>query len=654
MAVLAVVAYHAGVSAIPGGYVGVDIFFVISGFLITSHLLSMLERSGRISFVEFYARRIRRILPASVVVLLLTAIASIIFVPRVDVPGILEDAAATALYVPNLLFAVQGTDYLAEKSPSPLQHYWSLGVEEQFYLLWPAVIVAVFVVVRRSIPRLGLVLAALVLLSFAYSLQLLAVSQPWAFFSLPSRAWELGVGGLVAMLVPRLRMLLSPSAGTALSWAGLAGILAGFLFLSASSPFPGTAALIPVLSTAAVILGGSYARPAKLLAVRPMQMIGRWSYSLYLVHWPLLTIPQLAVGVENQLPLGITLGLGALSLPLAIALHVLVEERFRNPKASAHNRKRHVSVIASAVVVGMILGIASIGLGRHIDQSPATTDAQAERTAGELYPEGGKVVPKNITPILEQATASVPRTNGDGCHAPATGTELQVECVYGKTESSRDVVLFGDSHAAQWFSAVEEYAVDSSSRLHNFTKSSCPAVQISIVNQGTPYESCDTWRERALSAIREMKPRLVILGNYGRVVPVDESTSLLTQWEDGLRATIEQMPRGTQVVVLADTPHHGSAPASCLSRNLESAHNCDLPIEDAFDAARTGAERRVSQETGALYLDMTKYLCSESCPTIIGDILAYRDEHHLTVPMVDALAAPLAEQLAGAEPKTTD
>lgn len=653
VAVLAVVLYHAGVSVLPGGYAGVDVFFVISGFLITGHLLSMLREHGTIRFGQFYARRARRILPAALTVLILSAGASLLFVPRVDVPGTMNDAAATALYAPNILFAIEGTDYLAENSPSPFQHYWSLGIEEQFYLLWPLILLGAFLPVRRIGKRFGIALAGVVAASFACNLLLLESYPAWAFFSLPARAWELGVGALAAyalgcMTHGRLRAPVS----RVLLWTGVAGILASFVLLDSSTAFPGWAALLPVLSTAAVVIGGSGGRQPRALTNRMMQALGRWSYSIYLVHWPLLTIPQLAVGVENRLPLPLTLALGALSVPLAILLHRFIEQPFRHQRGFAlsvlkqpASPLRRVSATTVMTVGSLVVACSAYGVGLHIDRIPITSSVAAQREAGTPYPSGTAFVPSNVTPQLEDAATSAPPTNGDGCHAAAEQTTLQTQCIYGDTRGTEDVVLFGDSHAEQWFAGVDLFARDTSSRLHTFTKSSCPAVSIAIKQTGTPYTACDQWRANALKEIRKLKPRLVILSSYGLVNPTDSSAGLADQWEAGLTATIKAMPRETRVVVLADTPAHSASPASCLSRNVEQASACDAERAQAIDPVRAASERRVATENGARFVDMNKYLCADDCPVIIGDILAYRDSHHLSAPMVEALAPSLVEEL---------
>jgi len=260
IAVGAVVLYHAGVPFLPGGYVGVDIFFVISGFLITSHLLGQLESHGTLRFGEFYARRARRILPASFVVLALSVAAALIWYPPLLMKDLWAAAVATALYVPNYFFASANSDYLAESSnPSLFQHYWSLGVEEQFYLLWPVLLALVWVLVRSRRALVG-VLIAVVAASFALCVWLTFAAQPWAFFSLPSRAWELGVGGLVAVLLQRRPGIVEERWAAPLGWAGIAAMAASVFLFSSETLFPGAAAAVPVLGTAAVIAAGSRRR----------------------------------------------------------------------------------------------------------------------------------------------------------------------------------------------------------------------------------------------------------------------------------------------------------------------------------------------------------------------------------------------------------
>src|SRR5687768_9708620 len=294
IAVLLVLLYHAGVAAFGGGYVGVDVFFVLSGFLITGLIVRELEATGSIGLAAFYARRARRLLPAAALALAVTVIASAILLPSLRVGDVAVDAAAAALYVSNIRFAVQATDYLqASQAPSPLLHYWSLGVEEQFYLFWPALLLLATRLGWGSIPRLALMVGVVSAGSFVLSLVLTQVSAPWAFYSLPTRAWELGIGALIALAALR-SVALPPSAAVASGIAGVAMIVAAGTFIDTSTPFPGTAALLPTAGAGLVIVAGLGTRlpvPSRILTVAPLRWLGRISYSLYLWHWPIIVIP---------------------------------------------------------------------------------------------------------------------------------------------------------------------------------------------------------------------------------------------------------------------------------------------------------------------------------------------------------------------------
>ena len=314
VAILAVVAYHAGLSAVPGGYIGVDVFFVISGFLITDHLGRELAEKGGISFGAFYARRARRLLPSALLVIGVTVAVSCVVLPPLQAMVVAKDGLANAFYVGNYRYALQATNYLSVGGPvSPLLNYWSLGVEEQFYLVWPALLFAASLVwlhnstrtnsasPRRAKPLFSAVFVAMAVLaagSLAFSIWLTRANEPWAFFSLPTRAWELAVGGLLALVAPRLGRL--PTGATALlSWAGVGAIVFAAVTFTSATPFPGTAALVPVAGAAAVVAGGC-ARPRLgavwLLGRRPMQLIGRVSYTWYLWHWPALVLAPSIVG----------------------------------------------------------------------------------------------------------------------------------------------------------------------------------------------------------------------------------------------------------------------------------------------------------------------------------------------------------------------
>lgn len=647
VAVSMVVLFHSGVAVFSGGYAGVDVFFVISGFLITGQLLDLVGRPGRVSFAEFYAKRIRRIVPASFVVLALTALSAVLFIPPLDLSRVLKDAAATASYVPNIFFAVQGTDYLAETSPSPFQHYWSLGVEEQFYLFWPVFLAVAYAVSRKRPKRLLGILASASLLSFVLCLVLVQKSQPWAFFSLPTRAWELGVGGIVAMALANNLINIPRRVSQVIGAVGLSGILASCLMLNAETVFPGAATLLPVLSTAAVIVAGRrehFSPLARFFSLRVTQVMGKLSYSIYLVHWPLLVIPQASVGYENKLPLYVTLLIGLASVPIAILLNRYVEEPFRHKsKGRALRPWKTLGLTAAASLV--IVGTAA-SANAFQNLAPIASTQLASASPPVQDPSGTPFVPANMTPTLREAALDNPKTYADGCHADFERTSAQTECVYGDRDSQRKVVLFGDSHAAQWFPALEDFALKNSLSLYNFTKSSCPSATIDVQRNNLDYIACNEWRANVINSIEGLKPEIVVISNFGEITPTVESDAVAAQWEKGLRETILLMPAETRTYVLADTPRHDFSPLSCLSRHTTSADTCSLSKESGTDIEVAEAEARAASASGAEFVDLTGFLCSRTCPGIIGNVLVYRDAHHMTETFSRSLSSPLAAALA--------
>ncbi|MBO1900612.1 acyltransferase family protein [Leucobacter weissii] len=661
IAVLLVVIYHAGVSQLSGGFIGVDVFFVISGFLITSHLVQRLEGGG-LRLSDFYARRVRRLLPAAWTVAVLTVVFGVAFLPRIVLPDLLTEAAATIAYIPNMLFAWRSTDYLANESPSAFQHYWSLGIEEQFYLFWPLILLLVWRMCRGSRPVLFATTAVITAASFVLGLWLTEWREPWAFFLLPSRAWELGVGALLALalvLWPRLRE--DARWKPWLAWLGIAAVgVTAFVYTSAT-PFPGWQAAVPVIGTALVILAGTGVGAGtgaqsgtvlgRVLATAPFQFFGKISYSLYLVHWPLLILPQAVRGWGDPLPLPVTLALGALSIPIAWLCWRFVEEPGRSPKRwwAASSRRSLPVALAGAVA----FALAAIPAANALNNIPLDSGKQGEQTTLALHPTGTAFVPNNLTPSLSRAEDDNPIIYDDGCHLDQDTTELRDDCLFTSAgngpvaqvsasgggsatglspESAARpplVVLFGNSHAASWFPALNELAERDEIALLSLTKSSCPSADVSVTTP--PGSICSEWRDNVLDAISELKPAVVFLGNntnMGKTPP--------EEWSEGFRSTIERIEPPSRVVVIEDVPNFDDLPEFeegpdvCLSRNLDDTSGCAPAAEDLIRADVNDAVRDTAERTGARYLPVTDWLCGETCPPILGNTLVYRDSHHLT------------------------
>ncbi|MFF1879595.1 acyltransferase family protein [Leifsonia sp. NPDC058230] len=627
IAVLLVLVYHAGVVFVPGGYIGVDVFFVVSGFLITGHLLSQLERRSKISFADFYARRVRRILPASMVVLGLTVVASLFWVAPLQRETVLQDALATALYVPNYWFAVEGTNYLATTTPSMFQHYWSLGIEEQFYLFWPAILAVGFLLARRSRRGLFVLMIVLVVASFAFSVWLLGQSQPWAFFSLPSRAWELGVGGLLAFLLTKgARWVRGPFVAI-LGWAGLAGLLVLAAVYNDTTVFPGVNALLPVLAAAALIAGCTARHawsPARLLSLRPMLWLGMISYSLYLVHWPMLQLAQAALGLNEPLHPEVKLAIAFAAIPVAHFLYVTVENPARTADFWANARPRR-SLLIGLVASVAVLALSACSLVLTSNTSLSTNKAAAPSSGAGLLPKGTAYVPSNLKPTLQGAADDNPAIYANGCHRDFGSTDPS-GCLVGTNQAAPVVALFGDSHAAQWYPALAAMADAGQIRLDVNTKSSCPSVTLSVLRDDAPYTECTTWRAGVIKRLTAQPPALVVLANYGRADLGADNTRFASAWSKGLQTTIRALSP-SKVAVFSDTPDMGTPPSVCLSSHLKDAAACARPAVEAINKEVRTVEQAAK---GATYVDFVGYFCDTTCPAVIGSTLVYRDSHHMT------------------------
>jgi peptidoglycan/LPS O-acetylase OafA/YrhL len=680
VAVSLVLLYHAAVPGFGGGYVGVDVFFVLSGFLISGLLLRELETSGTISLTAFYARRLRRLLPAVALLIVVTVVASVAVLSPLRAGDVAADGVAAALYASNLRFAVQATDYLqSELAPSPLLHLWSLGVEEQFYLFWPALLLLATRVRSDLRVRVGIVAAAVVVASFALSLWLTTASAPWAFFSLPSRAWELGIGALLAVGAARLAALPRGLANAA-GWLGLGMIGAAGLLIDTSTPFPGTAALLPVLGTALAMLPGmrgTAEAPARFLGLRPARFMGRISYSLYLWHWPMLVLPTAVAG--ETLPLPVRVGLMLAAIPIAYASQRWLEDPIRRGRIVGLVPRRN---LALAGALSIAVATSSLGLGFVTTQRLAAATADGESAsapplpalgglaatpgppaAGEsprastpptqtLPPAPGGPVPANLIPPLIAARDDIPAIYDNGCHLAQPATALP-DCAYGDLGSRTVVILFGDSHAAQWFPALERLAMERSWRLVSLTKSGCTPAWITVWNANfkRAYTECDEWRGRVLERVAAEQADAVIVASShpyraagnGEPAAVDGGVALAA----GLEETLDRLrPLADAVVLIGDTPKFDGDPPDCLSSHLDEVLACSESRATMVDQRWLETEAAIARDAGAAFIDPTDWACpTDPCPTVVGRYLVYRDTHHLATPYVVALRERLAAAL---------
>ncbi len=637
VAVGVVVLHHAGAPWLPGGYVGVDVFFVISGYLMTALLMKEIDRTGRVRLLAFYARRIRRLLPAAATVLLATIVAAKVLLTPLELLEIAKAGAATALYMVNMWLAKTGTDYLASEAPSPLQHYWSLAVEEQFYLLWPLLLLlACALRYRWRVPVAGSV-TVLCAISLILCVWLTLVSQPWAFFSLPTRAWELGAGGLVALAAHRLDRI-PPRWAHAISWGGLFMIAITAATYTRETAFPGWPAVAPVAGAMAVLVGGGCGTAggaSRVLGLALMQRGGELSYSLYLWHWPVFVLPVAAFG---ELGGWTRAGLVVVAVALAWATYTLVENPMRQ-SARLRNGLRHSYTLGASLTAVGVAAAAVAGVPPKL-----ATDVWVEPLTPVRLAEGvvsaAKVVPANVTPALTKVTDDTARIYDRVCHLSYTAT-IAPECVFGVRDAPRSMVLMGDSHAAQWFPALERIASEDRWRLIHLTKSACPPVDVAVRNLKLhrAYHECGQWRAHAVARIQGERPEVVVLSSYSRyyraLMVGDED--FLTAWSGGLTRLVGQFPAGTRVVVIGDTPTWPRPPVHCLSAHLNDTSVCSAAASDLTAEDFYAAEAATAAALGATFVPTIGWLCTDRCEPLAANAVIYRDRHHITATFAELL-----------------
>ena len=596
-AAVLVVIYHAKITS--GGYIGVDIFYVISGYLITGLLLRELEKSGTLSLKSFYLRRIKRLLPTSFSVLLVTALAAWYLYPATMRSELGKDIAAAGIYISNYLFAFWQMDYQNLGAIPPVViHYWSLAVEEQFYIFWPFIILALYRRGGRSSVRNGIFLISAV--SFLFSLYQTSVAPIWAFYSLPTRAWELGVGALLLYIPQRMRFSQN------YLWLALALFIYAVTIFKDNTPFPGTAALVPVLATA-ISLAAVQSWPRLLNTVgnhRIVQWLGEISYPLYLWHWPLLVIPSVYAGRGLHLYERFLCVLA--TLLLADLTHRGVEEPLR-----------HASLAPKTIIRGGVIATVislSLGLGIHSSFSDQITLRD-----GTIF---------NLAEVVAK-----PVVYDDGCHVN-NGETKSPDCIYGVRGASHKIVLFGDSHAAQWFPTLEKLAQERGFELISLTKSACPGPAVKKVETGAYKNAdCSAWRTNTVQRIRSIHPDAVIVSGMQHFEVPSGYSSREAWWREGEAKTFSALQGSSpHIIYLSDTPHPNRDIPSCLAAGKSSQCN--------------GSQRSMPIFTsGYEKIDPTPWLCGKTCPAVISGIVTYRDASHLTVEMARHLSGKLEGSL---------
>jgi peptidoglycan/LPS O-acetylase OafA/YrhL len=652
LAVALVVAFHAGVPGFEGGFVGVDVFFVVSGFVITGLVLR--ERTtGTFSFAGFWARRARRILPMATLVLLATVAASYLVLGRYVGRQVAADGRYTAVFAANLHAIAQGTSYFASTGPvSPLLHYWSLAVEEQFYVVFPLLVGLGIVVRVRSLRRwLGTALALVAAASLALSIWQTATAPLVAYFSPLTRAWELAAGGLVAIASVRCSRLPRTIALVA-SWAGLAGIVVAALAFGPATSYPGVAALLPVGATCLVIVAGT-AVPGRgaerVLGTRIGLVGGDLSYSLYLWHFPVLVIA--AEAMTTPLSALERAGLVVVAVVLAIGSRHVVEDPVRRARRLRASATASLGLGAGLVVGSLVILTVLV----HVTAPPRTT-AVPHATSPSLAVLRGEVaagtmtraVPATVAPPLGPPPASlsgplVP----DRCWVGDYRQTTIDPCAFGDLASSRTVLLLGDSTAAMWSGAFVTLAEAHHDRLVLLAKTDCaPWLTRDLIFRNGPDPWCSSWHRFEVAEAARLHPTaIVVTGFLGLPANPDRVRAGVDHLLGDLRAIT---PDVTVLSNLPAVPPGSLDPASCVLVHSTDVAPCNLSVA-AFDAAYGSFRAALvdgAHATGATFVDLDPLLCTATtCPVVVAHHLVYRDLFHLNTAYVAYVTTPLGTLL---------
>lgn len=666
IAVCLVLLYHAA-GVVPGGFIGVDVFFVISGYLITSLLLRDHATYGRIRWRRFYARRVRRLLPASFAVLAFVALVVVGVGPSLQRVAFGGDIAAASIFLVNWRFADRAVDYLAQDiDPSPVLHFWSLAVEEQFYVIWPLMLILAAVVARRmgwSFARISTVaIATIGSGSFAWSMWATAHDASYAFFATPTRVWELAVGALIAMTTTTW-LKLGVRARNIIGTLALITIGVAAVSLSESSEWPGYLAAIPVLGAAGIIVAG--VRPGgmalpfslRILSLRPLVWIGGISYSLYLWHWPMLV--------------GATWMWGPLTPPQAILVVVVafvpayaskrwIEDPVRASRSLSSSSAKSLAMGAALIIAGIVLGGAVATTQPAAAAGPAqptTSATPPPRSPALAAPAQPSVVPtpqvggEAFTPLPADAKADRPVAYDLGCQVQKADTN-PVICDIGDLGGTTRIAIVGDSKVLQWYDAFDAIGKDRGWHIQTITKSGCAFMDaITALPEDSQYPECDAWNDAVVQELLADPPGAVMTSSYQNEAYESQSSTVLSRDSavDGYVNQWNKLTRaGIKVIVLYDnpTPPLDSTVYECVQDNPDDWAPCVFDRKAGIARSGAAAQRPAVERTGVDSIDMTLAICpTKLCEPVVNSTLVYRDTSHLTSTYIRKLIPVLAPQL---------
>lgn len=651
LAILLVVVYHVWLGRVSGG---VDVFLMVSAFFLTASFVRRAQSAKPFALGAFWLRRFRRLLPAAAVTILGVLVAALSLYPQTDWPRVWREAWSSLFYVENWALAFSEVDYYARDSvtPSPFQHFWSLSVQGQVFILWPLIIAAVWVSLRGRrhliVPALSVVFGVIFAVSLGFSIFETLREQSFAYFDTRTRLWEFAAGSLVALGMPFLRV---PAWSAAmLGWAGVIGIVLCGIVLDVEGGFPGYLALWPTVCAAAIIVAGKdrpRGGPGPLLESAPLRYVSRDAYALYLVHWPVLVTWMI---VTDRSEPGWLAGLLIVltSFALARLLSALVERPVRD--AVILDRSRPLG----AVVLVVSTAIVAVPLATW---QVATENEQAALIANS---SGGYLGAAQVDTPIDLSGVDLPLLPrpteldnewvdlGAACTGRVAPTEsvLQGSCVQtagAEDPGTRRILVMGDSHAQQLTAPLVALADDYGWGLIALLKGGC-AIGIGAPDSSVAGPPCEEWRTAAVDYAMRMKPDAVYLV-VTRAAPASPEV-LIEGVEEIADAFVAE---GIEVIAVRDSPRFDFDMYECALQVSQAeaggeVENCD--VDEVEFAAAENLETLISRD-GITGVDFRPWLCPEGvCRGVIGNIAVYIDDNHVSSSYGRTLAPMLGEMLA--------
>jgi peptidoglycan/LPS O-acetylase OafA/YrhL len=633
IAAILVAVYHIWLGTVSGG---VDVFFIVSGYLITTSLLSKVEKKGRINLFEYLLGLAKRLFPIAFTVLLSTTILSIVIMPQVKWLQVISEIFPSSFYFQNWQLANNAVDYLAQNNEaSPFQHYWALSIQGQFYITWPIIILLSYFIAKKVLKKpirvtLLTLLSVIFISSISYSVYITATNQPWAYFDTFARVWEFSLGGILALLIPYLKF--NKSICIFIGWMGLAVICLTGILLPVSNVFPGYAALLPTTGVILVIIASENSSRfgvEKLLGSKPFLFFGSISYGFYLWHWPLLIFYMVYLDTDS---VSIQGGLAILLTTFILAF--LSVKILETPVRKMNIKQSKVKLIA--ILATFILPVVFIQSSweSYVVHTQSSLNIELEM---EDYP-GARAIINNIVPNPDKKPLINVKSHlpvfydFPDCYSNYNDPKVKL-CSYGEIHNpDYTIALVGGSHSGHWFPALEEIANELKLKIDVYNKDACRFSDDNF--DGTLVESCMEWNETLINLLVSNPPNLVFTTanvNKGDTIPI----GYINQWK--------KLEGITKVFAVRDNPRMLVDPPFCVEkRELEL---CTVLRKDAL-SEKTPWENTEGIPGNVTFADLSEYFCDDlTCFPVIGNVLVYRDTHHISTLYSKSLAPVLQEYI---------